>query len=73
MMKRSMTACLTLALALVLKPAVTAEETLLLLARHAEKQSESGNPDLTARGHQRAEALAEIERVRSLMEPVSRG
>jgi len=37
-----------------------AEETLLLLARHAEKQDDSANPDLTARGLARAEALADI-------------
>jgi phosphohistidine phosphatase SixA len=37
-----------------------AEETLLLLARHAEKQDDSTNPDLTPRGLARAEALADI-------------
>lgn len=46
--------------ALLLACPVAAEETLLLLARHAEKQSDSGNPDLTARGLARAEALADI-------------
>jgi broad specificity phosphatase PhoE len=42
------------------QPPLGAEETLLLLARHAEKAAESGNPDLTPRGLQRAEALADI-------------
>jgi len=36
------------------------EETLLLFARHAEKQATPGNPDLTPRGLARSEALAEI-------------
>jgi len=39
---------------------ILAEETLLILARHAEKQSDAGNPDLTERGLGRAEALADI-------------
>lgn len=42
---------------LLLSPAA-AEETLLLFVRHAEKQDDSGNPNLTADGLARAEALA---------------
>ncbi len=47
-------------LAAALTAPITAQETLLLFVRHAEKQTESGNPDLTERGLARAEALAEI-------------
>lgn len=54
------TAFVLATLALAAPPPLEAEETLLLLARHAEKQAEKGNPDLTARGLQRAEALADI-------------
>lgn len=50
----------TTILAVALATPISAEETLLLLARHAEKASESGNPDLTTRGLQRAAALADI-------------
>ncbi|MDH3403945.1 MAG: histidine phosphatase family protein [Acidobacteriota bacterium] len=60
-----MRARITPVVALVLLPFVVraplaAEETLLLLARHAEKEAETGNPDLSPRGLERAEALAGV-------------
>ncbi|MCZ6506840.1 MAG: histidine phosphatase family protein [Acidobacteria bacterium] len=57
-MRRYLTAATLLILA-GLAP-LAAEETLLLFARHAEKESSADNPNLTARGLQRAEALADI-------------
>jgi phosphohistidine phosphatase SixA len=52
---------LTALVPFLLAPAsLVAQETLLLVVRHAEKQDESGNPNLTATGLERAEALAEV-------------
>ena len=58
-MKQISLMVVVLALALATCPAA-AEETLLLLARHAEKTATAGNPNLTPRGLARAEALADI-------------
>ncbi len=51
---------LALALLACSLPSAGAEETLFLFARHAEKQSDAGNPDLTERGLERAAALRDI-------------
>jgi broad specificity phosphatase PhoE len=50
----------TLALTVLSLSPLAAEETLLLIARHTEKTDNSGNPNLSPRGLERAEALADI-------------
>ncbi len=63
MLRRNATvvaALFPLGLVLAAPPPLSAEETLLLLARHAEQEAEPGNPSLSERGRARAEALADI-------------